>query len=188
MSARGKLARAGNGRQGDVSVDGSQSSAQLVEPGDDDVAGCFDPGEMVHDLGHDLMRVGDRSSALSGEVLDLVCDHCETASGIAGTGRFDRGVECQKVRLRRDVVDRGEDAADVSAASIIDWTASAMAWTSPQFGATKSAAAWFSALARWARPRLASARSVLALRRPRAFRNTEKVRTDVVLATASAPR
>ena len=45
--------------------------------------------------------------------LDLAGDHREAASGLAGTGRFDGGVERQQIGLRRDLIDDADDIADL---------------------------------------------------------------------------
>ena len=52
-----------------------------------------------------------RLLGLVGEVLDLGGNHREAAAGLAGTRRFDGGVERQQVDLAGDVADQLDDAA-----------------------------------------------------------------------------
>ena len=62
------------------------------------------------DLGRDLGRGLDRAL---GELSDLVGHYREAAALVAGARGLDRGVKREQVRLVRDVLDHGDDLADL---------------------------------------------------------------------------
>src|SRR5438046_4188709 len=60
-----------------------------------------------------LADVAGLATARLGELVDLVCDHGETAAVHAGARRLDRGVEREQVRLVRDKADRFRELLDL---------------------------------------------------------------------------
>src|SRR5262249_39986759 len=79
----------------------------------DGVDGAFGVGLDGFDLAADV--VGGLGGLL-GQFLDLVGDHGKALAGLTGAGRFDGGVEGQKVRLLGDAGDDFDDVADLGAA------------------------------------------------------------------------
>ena len=79
-------------------------------------------------LVHELDTLLNLAARIGDEVLDVLrglrgalrqrahfrCDHRETAPGIAGARRFDRGVERQEVGLPGDLVDDADDIGDLA--------------------------------------------------------------------------
>ncbi|HSP51013.1 MAG TPA: hypothetical protein VLN61_12720 [Pseudolabrys sp.] len=66
------------------------------------------------------MNLGDLGADLSGRFAGLRCqrldlggDHRKAASGLARTRRLDVSIECEQFGLRCDIVDHGDDVADL---------------------------------------------------------------------------
>ena len=76
-----------------------------------EVSASTTSAEMPFRLPISLLDLVGRLLGLIGEVLDLGGDHGKAAAGLAGTRRFDGGVERQQVDLAGDVADQLHDAA-----------------------------------------------------------------------------
>ena len=64
------------------------------------------------DLADILTNLGSRLGGLFSQSLDLVSNHREAATGVAGAGRFDRRIQRQQIGLLGDRLDQIEYAVD----------------------------------------------------------------------------
>ena len=70
------------------------------------------------DGGDDRADLLGRRSRLLGELADLAGHDREALTLIAGSGRFDRGVQREQICLGGDVFDRADDLADLLGSSV----------------------------------------------------------------------
>ncbi len=108
-----------------ISLSISLAWLTVVAPAGYFVAALLHCGQRSLHLAFDgLDQLGDVAGgavALLGQLAHLVGDHGKAAPGVAGAGRFDRGIERQQVGLVGDAGDDPDELADLAGSCRPGW-------------------------------------------------------------------